>query len=73
MVTKKKVKRNPEVQTSEQVGEPTADKFSKLQILASARFGSRRDLVDALLDDKESYTMKQVNELVDSFMKGEVK
>lgn len=47
--------------------------FSKEQILASAKFANRRDLVDALLEKDKKYTMKQVDELVNSYMKGKVK
>lgn len=47
--------------------------FSKEQILASARFANRRDLVDALLDEDKSYTMKTVDNLVEKYMKGQVK
>lgn len=47
--------------------------FSKEQILTSAKFANRRDLVDALLDEKGKYTMEQVDELVNSFLKGKVK
>lgn len=47
--------------------------FTKEQILASAKYRNRRDLVDALLDGNTSYTTKTVDELVNSFMKGQVK
>lgn len=47
--------------------------FSKEQILASTRFANRRDLVDALLDEDKSYTMKTVDNLVEKYMKGQVK
>ena len=53
--------------------EQTEPKFSKAQILASARYRVRKDLVDALLDDSKKYTMKQVDELIEEFMKGKVK
>ena len=49
--------------------EQTEPMFSKEQILASARFANRRDLVDALLDEDKSYTMKTV----EKYMKGQVK
>lgn len=52
--------------------EQTEPMFSKEQILASTRFANRRDLVDALLEDK-SYTMKTVDNLVEKYMKGQVK
>lgn len=53
--------------------EQNKQKFSKEQILASARFANRRDLVDALLDEDKSYTMKTVDNLVEKYMKGQVK
>lgn len=60
--------------TAEQVKvEQTEPMFSKAQILASAKYRVRKDLVDALLDDGKKYTMKQVDELIDNFMKGKVK
>ena len=51
----------------------TTGMFSKEQILASTRFANRRDLVDALLDEDKSYTMKTVDNLVEKYMKGQVK
>lgn len=60
--------------TAEQVKvEQTEPMFSKAQILASAKYRVRRDVVDALLDDSKKYTMKQVDEIIDNFMKGKVK
>ena len=47
--------------------------FSKEQILASARFANRRDLVDALLDENESYTLETVDNLIQKYVKGRVK
>ncbi len=53
--------------------EQTEPMFSKEQILASARFANRRDLVDALLDENKSYTIETVDNLVEKYMKGKVK
>ena len=53
--------------------EQTEPMFSKEQILASDRYANRRDLVDALLDEDKSYTMKTVDNLVEKYMKGQVK
>lgn len=53
--------------------EQTEPMFSKEQILASARFANRRDLVDALLDTDKSYTLKTVDNLIEKYMKGQVK
>lgn len=47
--------------------------FSKEQLLSSKRFKDRRDLVEALLDDGELYTVKAVEEKIESYMKGKVK
>lgn len=44
--------------------------FSKEQILASARYHNRRDLVDALLDEDKSYTIEEVDNAISKFMKG---
>ena len=53
--------------------EQTEPMFSKEQILTSARFANRRDLVNALLDEKKSYTVKNVDSLIEKYMKGQVK
>lgn len=46
--------------------------FDKQQILTSKRYRNKRDLVDALLDDNEKYTLETVDKLLDKFMKGKV-
>ena len=46
--------------------------FSKEQLLASNRFQDRRDLLEALLDEQKSYTMKAVEEIINKYMKGKV-
>lgn len=48
-------------------------KFSKEQLLAAERFRDRRDLLNALLSERETYTVKTVEQMIDGFMKGEVK
>lgn len=65
----KKKTNSAEVQSSAKIEQ----KFSKAQILASAQYANRRDLVDALLDSKKQYTKKEVDELINKFMKGTVK
>ena len=42
-------------------------------MLASARYRDRRDLVSALLDDGRTYTIAEVGQMVDRFMKGKVR
>ena len=47
--------------------EQTEQKFSKEQILASARYANRRDLVDALLDKDKSYTFETVDNMIEKY------
>lgn len=47
--------------------------FNKEQILASAKYSKRRDLVDALLKNNEKYTLETVDSMIEEFMKGKVK
>lgn len=47
-------------------------KFSKSQLLAAKRFHDRRDLLNALLSDAETYTVKDVENMIEEFMKGTV-
>ena len=46
--------------------------FTKQQILESKKYKNRRDLLRALLKDEESYTLKQVDAALSSFLKREV-
>lgn len=48
-------------------------KFTKTQILASARYSNRKDVLGVLLDEQTSYTFDDVDKLLDKFMKGTVK
>jgi hypothetical protein len=47
--------------------------FSKGQLMSSKRFLDRRDLLEALLDEKEVYTVKAVEKKIQKYMKGRVK
>jgi hypothetical protein len=47
--------------------------FGKERILTGKRYQNRRDLLSVLLEDGESYTFAQVDDLIKKFMKGEVK
>ncbi len=49
------------------------NKFSKEQLAASKRFRDRRDILEALLVTGELYTVKAVEEKIESYMKGKVK
>ena len=47
--------------------------FSKKQILSSTNYRDKRDLLSVLLQDDKKYSLKKVDELVESFMKRKVK
>ncbi len=47
--------------------------YSKQQLLTFQRYAARRDLLEALLKDGESYTHDQVRNLINNFMKGKVR
>lgn len=49
------------------------NRFSKEQLLSAERFRDRKDIVDALLDEKETYTVKTVEEKIEDYRKGKVK
>ena len=53
--------------------EKVGERFSKRQLVASERFQERRDVLEALLDEKGLYTVKAVGEMIESYMKGKVK
>lgn len=59
------------MESMESVGE--VQKYGKVQILASAKYANRRDLINALLDDNNQYTIDEVEKIVNGFMKGKVK
>lgn len=65
MTTQKKTEGANDVQSVQ-------TEFDKQQILTSKRYRNKRDLVDALLDDNEKYTLETVDKLLDKFMKGKV-
>ena len=63
------VRKNTGSEKTEQIEQ----QFSKEQILASARYANRRDLVDALLDKDKSYTFETVDNMIEKYKKGQVK
>ncbi len=58
---------------AEKKAELNERKFTKKQIIASARYRNRKDMVSALLDDGKTYTITEVDQKVDQIMKGKVK
>lgn len=53
-----------------QMSEP---QFGKEQIVASDKYRSQRDLVDALLEEDKKYTIATVDSLIEKYKKGQVK
>lgn len=47
--------------------------FSKEQLLAAKRFQDRKDIVNAILSPDEQYTVNAVEEMIEKYMKGQVK
>lgn len=58
---------NKKVETKQEV------LFTKEQILASKKYSNRRDVLGAILKDDKTYTLEQVDSLLEKFMKGKVK
>lgn len=47
--------------------------FSKKQLLAAERFQERKDIVNALLFPDKQYTVEAVEQMIEKYMKGQVK
>lgn len=47
--------------------------FQKNQLLAADRFRDRRDILTALLSPDETYTVKAVEQMIENYLKGQVK
>jgi hypothetical protein len=48
----------------------TADKWTKAQIITASRYVHERDVVTAVLEDGQEYTIDDVDQLVRNFMEG---
>ena len=47
--------------------------FSKEQLLAAERFQGREDIVNTLLSPDKQYTVETVEQMIEKYMKGQVK
>lgn len=47
--------------------------YKKEQILSAKKYIHRKDVVNVVLKNGQSYTMKEVDDLIEKFMKGKVK
>lgn len=48
------------------------NKFSKEKIVASKRYKDKVDIVNALLSDGKEYSLEEVDDIINNFMKGKV-
>ena len=48
------------------------DKYSKVQLTSSKKYAANRDLLQVLLEDGKSYTLKEVDLKIEKFKKGRV-
>lgn len=46
--------------------------FTLSQLLKAKRYADKKDLLNALLNDKGQYTIKQVDDTIEKFLKGKV-
>ncbi len=61
------------VNKKEQTAEPVkAAVFSKEQLLAAERFRGRRDIVNALLAEGGQYTIAEVEQLIEKYMRSKI-
>lgn len=50
----------------------TESKFTKNQVLASKKLNYSKDLINAILEDDKSYTLKEVEAEINKYLKGKV-
>jgi len=58
------------VQVAKAIKEVAPFSFTKTQLLNSDKYVNRRDALNALLKDDETYTLAKVDKILDSFYKG---
>lgn len=46
--------------------------FTKKQLLESKRYRDRKDLINVLLKNEQTYSFKEVDDLIEKYMKGKV-
>lgn len=47
--------------------------YSKAQLVQSQKYKNKRDILNSILDDNKRYTFKEVDTLVDNFLRKKVK
>lgn len=49
------------------------ERFTKDQILSSARYAGKRDIIRAVLEENKQYDLSEVDQIIENYMKGKVK
>lgn len=57
----------------EKVTKKTENRFTKVQVLASKNLGYSKDLINAILEDGKTYTLKEVETEMNKYLKRKVK
>lgn len=72
MATKsKKTEQEQQVETvAAEPAVPAAPAFTKKQIVTSELYAHRRDLLNALLNDKKTYTHAEIEEIINNALSG---
>lgn len=52
--------------------EAAAPTFSKAQLLQSKKYAQQKDLLNALLKADHDYTLQEVDNMIEDFLKGKV-
>lgn len=50
----------------------TTSTYTVEQLAASKRYANRRDIIRALLEEGKTYTLDEVDRLIETYMKGKV-
>ena len=67
-------KTDAEADNKKSENKPQADiRFKKDNLVTSARYIDKKDVVNAVLEDGKEYTLAEVDELIRKFMKGKVR
>lgn len=53
--------------------ETSATKYSKRQLIEADKYKHNRDILEALLEEQNKYSHKEVENIIEGFLKGEVK
>ncbi|WP_312503748.1 hypothetical protein [Lacrimispora sp.] len=56
-----------------ETGEAFSARYTKEQLIRSDKYRNQRDLLMALLDDKNVYSATEAEKIMNQFMKGRVK